>query len=194
MTDAQLTQLVSDVVVKVLVALALAAASYAATHWAWYQRAEAALSDNTLLGSLARTAVRAAEQSLAGAPGSEKKHQALDWMTLQAEAHGVKATPAMVSRFAGMIEASVHDMKRAAEFTAPPVVVDTAPPADIARPAPSPQAMATPFAEQPGQRADGTISAAASPPDPMAGETAGVGGAATPETRVAAGRQKGASA
>lgn len=171
MTDAQLAQLVSDIVVKVLVALALAAVSYATTHWAWLQRTQAELSANTLLGTLARTAVGAAEQSLAGAPGSEKKHQALDWMTMQAEAHGIKATPAMVSRMAGLIEANVHEIHQTEALTAPPaVVVNTVPPAVVAKSPPGPPAVVTTL------------------PDPIAGA------AATPEARVAAGRQKGESA
>lgn len=113
MSDAQTTQLVADVIVKILGAIALAALSYAGANWGVAKGAEKKLDRQTFLGDLARQAVQGAAQALDGQAGEEKKAWAVDFMQRAAETHGIKVTPLMREVMSGLIEAALHQVKAA---------------------------------------------------------------------------------
>ena len=110
-TTADWVQLVTDALDKIVIPLAGLAIAWSITHWGLRQKAEATLARQDLLGRVAREAVAAAEQALAGQAGADKRAAALNFAVSFLAARGITPTPAEEQALGAAIEAAVRDLK-----------------------------------------------------------------------------------
>lgn len=170
-TTAGWVQLVTDALDKIVIPLAGLAIAWSITHWGLRQKAEATLARQDLLGRVAREAVAAAEQALAGQAGADKRAAALNFAVSFLAARGITPTPAEEQALGAAIEAAVRDLKVGdalhAALTAPAAVTATPGPGQEAsvtvQPAPGRPAVMTPFVPTPDRRPDATIATTGAP-------------------------------
>lgn len=144
---AQQVQLLTDILDQLVIPVVGLVAAWAIAHFGLRQRALRLLARQDLVGEAARTAVAAVEQQLAGQAGAVKKQAAVGAAITLLRAHGTPITPAEEAALETAIEAAVRGLKPV--MSAPPVVVNNAPPAAAPGPQAGPTFTATVAARDP---------------------------------------------